>query len=353
MTACEHADALQSDLKTSIIERNSAQVSLNSPEKAKYIINNATDSSFCSYSVENSINTPITFTFSTSKSDLSNFPDSNNKAALTSTKLSTKSRILVESNISNLPISYSQNSKSKTTESNQRGDNSLIKIPVPFFTSINESNFKCVSFGNEKGVTDKSHVFMTANGRKAPSYSMNALTKAGIIMNNDIQNTTSILSHNDNSLQEHPGLYDSSIKTRQLSDHVPKSSGFSTASGRSLAAVTEDSLTRAKQTLSDIDNTSQIMTYEIVSPEFSIANNRNLSYIFDESLNKARKSPREISNRNDDIINNSCFTTAGGQNIATISDESMKRVRRILNDDLSQNFTIQEKSQINIAGNDK
>ncbi|RGB27511.1 hypothetical protein C1646_718420 [Rhizophagus diaphanus] len=342
MTACEHADALQSDLKTTIIERNSAQVSLISPEKPKYIINNANDSSFCSYNVENNINTPNTFTFSTSKSDLSNFPDSNNKAALPSTKLPTKSRILGECNIGNLLISYSQNSKSKTTKSDQFGDNSLIKIPVPVFTSINESNFKCISVGN-----DKSPVFMTANGHKAPLYSMDALTKAGIIMNNNVQNTISVLSHNDNSLQDHPDLYDSSIKTRQLSDHVPKSSGFSTASGRSLAAVTEDSLTRARQTLSD--NTSQIMTYELVSPEFSIANNLNLSYISDESLNKARKSSREISNRNDDIINNSCFTTAGGQNIATISDESMKRVRRILNDDLSQNFTIQEKSQINIA----
>jgi hypothetical protein len=338
ITACYNAeDSLQSDLNTqnsATIERNPTQVSLNSLEKAKYIIDNAHDNPFCSYNVENSINTPITLAFSTSKSDISNFSDSNNKTALSSTKL-LKPRILEESNIINLQIGYSQNSKN----------------------SINESNFKCISLDNEKGITDESPVFMMANGRKAPSYSMNALTKAGIMMNNDVQNTTTILSYNDdNSLQDHSQLLDHSVfATLSHNNNVSKSSGFSTASGRSLAAVTEDSLIRARQTLSD--NTSQILTYETVSPEFSIENNRNLSYISYESLNKARKSSRDnasiISNRNDDIINNSCFTTAGGQSITAISDESLKRVRRILDDDLSQNFILQEKSQNNIAGNYK
>ncbi|GES77689.1 breast cancer type 2 susceptibility protein [Rhizophagus clarus] len=331
ITACDHVeDGLQSPItqNSTIVERNSAQTSLNSLEKAT---DNANYSSFCSCNVENNTNTPITL----GKSGPSNFPGNNNKAAFTS-KLPTKPRILEESNITNLPTRYIQNLKSVTTESDKFEDNSLIKTPTLFFRSNNESKFKFIPKS-----TDESPVFTMANGRKAPSYSMNALTKAGIIMNNDVQNTTAMLSYNvDNSFQNDSGLVavsnDSLIKTRQLKDHnvfatlshnsnVSKSSGFSTASGRNLTAVTEDSLIRARQTLND--NTSQILTYEIVNSESSIANNRNLSHISHDSLNKPR-----------------------GQNIAAISDESLKRVRGILNDDTSQNFTLQDKLQNNIAG---
>ncbi|RIA85350.1 hypothetical protein C1645_782072 [Glomus cerebriforme] len=350
--------------------RNLAQISSTSLEKAKAIIDNSIDSSFCSYR-ENNINTPIKIPFPTSESGISDFSNSSNKVALTPTGLTMKSRILKESNVINFPINCLENSESKITDPDVCGNNNLIKTPV----SIAKSNLKRFSIDSGKSINDESPIFMMASGRKAPSYSMNALTKAGIIMNNNIWNTTStLLYNNDNSLQDRsadgPGLIavlnDPSVKTRQSlgdnifamtsrNDNVSKSSGFSTASGRNLAAVTEESLIRARQTLDD--NTSAILTCndnEIINPRFPIVNGRSLSYISEKSLNKAQKSLRDntvlVSARNDNVFNNSCFSTAGGHGIAAISNKSLKKAQRILNDDSSQNISLQEKLQINVAG---
>jgi hypothetical protein len=310
-------------------------------EKAKAIIDNVVDDSSCSINGRNNINIPL------------NTP--------LTIKTST-SRILKESNIVNLSTSCNQNSKSKTTNSDIFENDNLIETPT---------NFKSISTGNGKNVTDESPVFMMANGRKAPSYSMNALTKAGIIMNKGIWDTTSTLQYNDDgSLQEFsvddPGLVavsdDSLFKKRQTLDDnifvtspnnniVSKSSAFFTASGRSLAAVTKDSLLKAKQTLDD--NASTILTCndnEITCIGYSIANSCSPS-TSKESLDKTLKSRDNtiIMSRNDDVLKDSCFSTASGRGIAAVSDESLKKVRGILNNDSRQNTTSQEKSQNNVT----
>src|SRR4051812_9627717 len=119
--------------------RNLAPISLASLEKTRAIIDNVIDDSS---NGKININTPTNFTFPTIK---------------TSTGLPTKSRILRESNIVNLPINYSQNSKSKPTDPDIFESNNLIKTPT---------NFKSASTDNGERVTDKSPVFMMASGRK-------------------------------------------------------------------------------------------------------------------------------------------------------------------------------------------
>ncbi|CAI2183920.1 17602_t:CDS:10, partial [Funneliformis geosporum] len=174
-------------------------------------------------------------------------------------------------------------------------------------------------------------------------------------------------SSNDNLFHEHSEISsvdsddflkrkfgDNRFAMSSCNNNVTKNSGFSTAGSRSIIAVSEDSLIKARKSLDD--NTNAMLKCndnELKSFGFSTGNGRNLPSISETSLNKARKSFDDITfsksiRRDNNVLKDSRFSTANGHSIEKISDVSLKRARKILDGDLRQGSILQEKLQSNI-----